>query len=135
MTTDLQARLAAFNETKAHFDKRQFSWGSVDCLKVARYHSIKMGHKPPRPPRYSSLAGAIRALKKMGVSTCDELLDNHFLKIPPAAAIVGDLLVSSGEDGMDAIMISAGRWIYGFHEDSDVLEFILPENIKSAYRL
>jgi len=135
MRTDLQIRVQAFNATRDHFKDRPFKWGSVDCLKVARYHALQMGHKPPRPPRYSSMVGAVRSLKKMNVETCEDLLANYFPRIPVASSVVGDLLIVPGENNLDAILISGGRWVLGFHEESNVLEFILPENIKSAYRL
>lgn len=135
MVTDLQIRKTAVEKTISHYKDRPFKWGSVDCIKISRYLAIQLGHKPPRAPRYSSMTGALRALKKMEADSCEGLIAKYFPSIPVSHALPGDLLIGDAVQGMDAVLISAGRWAIGFHEDSDVLEFILPENIKSAYRL
>jgi len=135
MITDLEARRIAFNATYEKWSGREYSIGSVDCMKVARFHALQMGHRPPRMPRYSTNLGAVRNIKKMGFDNCEELIGSLYPKIPIARAILGDLLIGDGEDGLDAIFISAGRQILGFHEQSDTLEFILPEKLRCAYRL
>jgi len=135
MNTDLNIRTAAFNATYEKFKDRPFEWGKVDCIKVSRFLALQLKHKPPRAPRYTTEIGAIRSLKKMGFDNCEGLLSSMFPKIPVARALVGDLLIGDGEGGMDAVFISAGRQILGFHEDSDVIEFILPEKLRCAYRL
>lgn len=135
MRSDLSIRADAFNKVKARYGGREFEWGKVDCIKVARYLALEMGHKPPKMPRYSTQLGAIRAIKKMGFDSVEGLIASFFPKIPVAKALLADLIVVPGEEGLDAVLISAGRWIYGFHEESDVLEFIISKNTGTAYRL
>lgn len=135
MKSEMILRAEAFEATRKHFVNRPYKLGTVDCLKLARFQALRMGHKPPRPPRYSSEVGAIRALKNMGFNSIDELLSSLFPRIPLAQARVGDLVTGDGADSLDATFIWSGRKLMGFHEDAHGLVMILPERTKSAYRL
>jgi len=134
--TEIEVRVEATNKTRLKYAGRPFAWGSVDCVKMARFHALAMGHKPPRfPSSYTTEIGALRALKKSGFENVDDLLSSMFPKIPLASARVGDFIVAEGEAGLDAVFISLGRKIMGFHEEAEDLVVVIPEKIKSAYRV
>lgn len=135
MKTEIEIRAEATEATRQKFTGRPFEWGKVDCIKMARFHALKMGHKPPRLPRYSSAVGALRGIKKTGFESIDDIFADMFPSIAPAAARVGDFVIAEGEDGIDAVFISVGRKIMGFHEEAEGLVMVIPEKLKSAYRV
>lgn len=135
MTDELIIRAQAFEATRKHFIDRPYKLGTVDCLKLARFQALKMGHKPIRAPRYTTANGAIRSLKKLGFDSLDELLASMFPRIPLAQARLGDLVTGDGTEGLDATFVWSGRKLMGFHEDAPGLVMILPEMVKTAYRL
>jgi len=135
MKTELEIRRAATAATQKKFSGRPFKWGEVDCIRMARSHAVKMGHKPPRLPRYSTPQAAIRNIKKMGFESVDEILASMFPKISLASARMGDFVVAEGEAGIDAVFISLGRKIMGFHAEADELVVVDPEVVKSVYRV
>jgi len=133
--TEMEVRADATEATRLKFVGRAFEWGKVDCIKMARFHAVKMGHKPPKLPRYSTELGAIRAIKKMGFDSIDEIFASMFPPIPLAMARLGDFVIAEGVNGVDAVYISAGRKIMGFHEEADDLVMVIPEVVKSVYRV
>ena len=133
---EMELRAAATRATWKRFAGREWAWGSVDCIKLARHQAVKMGHKGlPRSPRYSTALGAKRALGKMGFETVEGLLEAHFPRIAPAAARVGDLIIGDGAEGLDAVFVSGGRKMMGFHVDAAELVWIIPEQVRGAFRL
>jgi len=135
MKTEMEIRAEATEATRLKFHNRPYEWGKVDCIRMARFHALKMGHRPPKLPRYSNELGAIRAIKKTGFESIEQIFDSMFPKIPLAFARVGDFVVAEGENGVDAVFISAGRKIMGFHESADKLVMVTPEIVKAAYRV
>lgn len=135
MKTELELRRDATAATQQKYSSRPFKWGEVDCIRMARSHAVKMGHKPPRVPRYSTPNAALLRLRRMGFDTVDDLLASMFPKIPLASARMGDFVVAEGEAGIDAVFISLGRKIMGFHTDAEELVVVDPEVVKSAYRV
>ena len=135
MSNELILRQQATRKTLAKFSNRPFKYGSVDCVKMARFHAMQLGHTLPRPPRYTTAVGALRAIKNLGHNDLDAMLGAFFPRIAPAAARIGDLVTGEGEGGIDAVFIKAGQKLAGFHVDSDELVMITPERIKSAFRL
>lgn len=135
MKTEIEVRAEATEATRLRYTGRVFQWGKVDCIKMAHYHARNMGHKPPKLPRYTSQIGAIRGIKKMGFDSIDEIFASMFPKIPLAMARLGDFVIAEGEAGIDAVYISAGRKIMGFHEEAEGLVMVIPEVVKSAYRV
>ena len=132
---ELEKRAIATELTRKKYEGRPFAWGSVDCVKMARFHALKMGHTPPRLPRYKTETGAIRAIKKTGFDSIDEIFASMFTRIPLSMARLGDFVIAEGEAGIDAVYISLGRKIMGFHEEAEGLVVVIPEVVKSAYRV
>jgi hypothetical protein len=136
----LQARQQALAATVAHFEARPFAYGKTDCVRLAAFHLRKMGHKPQlaKAGSYSSLLGAVRALRRTGFASLPEALDGlGLIRIPPAAALVSDLLALPGEGDLHALQIVAGNGrVFGFHEDRDTACFIQPTlAVATAWRV
>jgi hypothetical protein len=126
--TEIERRVVAVNATRARFAGRAFAWGTVDCAKVVAWHLRKMGHRIgiSKAGSYSTALSAKRALARWGVETLTEALDKAMLdRIPPAAALAGDVVQLPGTDAFDALAVVAGNGaVLGFHEDSDTLEVV-----------
>lgn len=135
MSHEMILRAGVTEATRKKFAGRPFQYGSVDCIKMARFQARGLGHTLPMPPRYTTAVGAIRAIKKLGHDDIDAMLASFFPRIAPASARIGDLVTGEGEGGVDAVFINAGRKLMGFHMGSDELVMISPERIKSAFRL
>lgn len=123
-------RQYAFSRTVAKFQGPAFAWGKVDCLRLFAAHARHMGHGVSlvKAGNYSSLIGATRALARSGFPTLPEGVDAAgFLRIPPAAAVIGDAVALPGEGGLHALQVVAGNGrVFGFHEDAEGADFIQP---------
>lgn len=123
---EMNRRAAAVRAVQARFADRPFAWGSVDCVKVGAWHLRLMGHKLPalaKAGRYRSALGARAALKRAGFADLAAALDATALpEIPPAAALIGDIVLLPGTDGWQSLCIVMGAGtVLGFHEEWDVL--------------
>lgn len=130
--TDLERRQAALEKTIAKYRGRRLDYKSADCIRMARFHLIQMGHKVPALPRYQSLVGARRALAQAGgmVAIFDALLP----RIAPAQMLPGDIAVSAGDEA-EAAVISVGYKVMGWHQDSDVaVNMTVDANALTAWR-
>lgn len=109
--------------TQKTFDKyrsRPFDWNGATCIHLARTQLRNMGHKPPRIPAFRSAIGAKRAMKDAGYATIADIFDGLGLpRIAPARMKVGDIAILPGEDGWDAVVISAGGKLLGWHGASE----------------
>ncbi|MDB5458158.1 MAG: hypothetical protein JWP92_3743 [Caulobacter sp.] len=136
----LQARQLALSATVEHFMARPFAFGKTDCVRMAAFHLRKMGHRPSlvKAGSYSSLIGAMRALRRTGFASLPDALDAMGLpRIAPAAALVGDLLALPGEDALHALQVVAGNGrVFGFHADSETACFLQPTlSVAMAWRV
>ncbi len=115
---DLAGRVAATEKAIARFRGKPFDWRDRrTCIHLARAQARAMGHRPPAVPDFRSPRGAKTALKATGYNTLEALLDSMFPRIAPAAMWVGDLALMEGGDGFDAIVVSAGGKMIGYHAD------------------
>jgi len=134
-------RAAAARATMERFQGRPFAWGSVDCAKMAAFHLRQMGHHQSlglaKAGTYRSALGARRALARAGYGSVTAAIDAlGFGRIPPAAALVGDLVELPGADEISAIAVALGGGrILGFHEDVDGAEVLVPVAICKAWRI
>lgn len=114
------ARRDAAQAAVDRFDGRPFAWGKNDCVRLSAFVLRQLGHKPnlARAGSYSSLLGAKRALARTGFATLDAALDALGLpRIPPAAAVVGDIVGLPGLDDWTALTIAVGNGrVLGFME-------------------
>ncbi|QPI73938.1 DUF6950 family protein [Sphingobium sp. Cam5-1] len=129
---DMLRRQASLEKTLAKYRKRTLDFASADCVRMARFHLIQMGHKPPALPRYRSLAGAIRVLKQAG--GMEAIFDALLPRIPHARMLPGDIALLEGDNGLDAAVICVGHKVIGWHEGSDQMVNMIPLEIKAAWR-
>lgn len=110
-------RAAATKATADKFRGRPLDFAAgVTCLHLLREQMLAFGYSPPEIPAFADAQGAKRALRKTGHRTLKGLLDEHLTSIPPAQMRVGDVAILKGEP-FDAIVISAGGKLLGWHED------------------
>jgi hypothetical protein len=118
--TNLVRRVAAAEATLAAFRDKPLVWGVCDCARMAAFTARQLGVRAPlsRFGRYSTAAGAQRALKRQGFDTLAEAVDSlGLLRIPPAAALPADLIALDAEDGGVALTVHlAHDRVLGFAE-------------------
>jgi hypothetical protein len=137
---DMIRRHNAVEKTMRRFGGRAFGIGSVDCIKMARFHLKEMGHKLPSTGNYKTVAGAVAQLKKQGVRNVAELLDKFLERIPPAAMTLGDLAMPPSEPDAPAsklgtvIIMASGQKFIGWHPDHDNLAVMNVSQIDAAWR-
>lgn len=112
MISPLKRRAVAAQKTLDAFKGQPFKFGRFDCAQMVRRHLVHMG----RPVRgwakagtYHSLAGGVKALKKLGFDSLHEAMDSAFERIPPAAALPGDVVAVPGMEGPGALSIALGN--------------------------
>lgn len=136
----LQLRQAAAQATLARFDGRRLAWGRDDCARLAAFHLKRLGHKVSlaKAGSYSSLTGAVRAVKRAGYESLAAAVDDHGLaRIAPARVLVGDLIglqADSDEgEGWVALMVALGNGrALGFLEGR--CGVVQPRDIAIAWR-
>jgi hypothetical protein len=130
-------RVAAAQATLDRFKDRPFALGKDDCARMAVFHLKQFGHRPKLAPAgsYSSLLGARRALTRAGFATLADAVDALGLaRIPPAAAVVGDLLMLPGIDEFGALAVALGNGrVVAWHEDAAGACVIQPVEFLTAW--
>lgn len=138
MIPDLLRRQRATEATLAKYQQQPRDWEKrVSCVHMAHHHLRGMGHTVPPLPAIRSATGALRALKKRGWSDVATMLDGVLpgRRIAPLSALLGDLIVVRGTEGMDAIYLHIGPEAMGWHEDaSRMVPQIVHEHI-GAWRV
>ena len=116
---DLEVRRVATEAVVARFRNRPFSWtGRRTCVHLARAQMRALGHRPPAVPDLRSAVSAARALKAAGHGGLTDLLDSLAPRIAPASMLIGDLALMEGDALFDAIVVSAGGKVIGYHGDA-----------------
>jgi hypothetical protein len=130
------ARQEALRQTVERFRDKPFEWGKNDCWIMARAHLRALGERPSATPRYKSALGAKRALKQKGFDSLVEAMDSMLPRIAPAEMLPGDIGAVTGIEGVDALVISAGHKVFGWHEEAETPVFIIPApgKIEIAWR-
>lgn len=134
---ELERRRIATQATLDDFRDRQFDWQGDVCAHLFRRHMIEMGHEMPDMPEFDSPRSAIRAMKKLGWSNVQEMIDSMLDPIPPSMMLLGDIATVEGDGGLDAILICAGPLkVFGWREDHTKLVVIDigMDQIKRAWR-
>lgn len=135
--TDLIKRMELTELTRQKFYGKKFGWGTCDCAKVAAFHARKFGWKVPTTGEYRSYRTAKQALKKLGVDSIPELVAATGLReIPPAFAMVGDIVsfASDADIGAVGIVIGNGNML-AFHESVDTAAIISMGVIDKAWSI
>lgn len=138
--TDYLRRVAAAQATRDRFYGRPFVWGETDCARLAAHVLRELGRPAPlsRFGRYSTALGAARALRRRGFADLGAVLDDMGLpRIPPAAALPGDIVGLEGEASpLTALTVAlGGRRVIGFHGEAEMTAAILePRTFRCAWR-
>lgn len=141
MHSDLEARRVATEKVVARFRARPFSWtGRRTCIHLARAQMVALGHRPPKLPDLRSARAARRALVATGHPDLISLLDGVVPRIAPAEMLIGDLALMEGDALFDALVLSAGGKVLGYHGDDLArglvpIQPIGPQPFKAAWRL
>jgi hypothetical protein len=91
----LIARVEATQITIDKWLDEEFNWGTADCGQMVGDHLENLGFETPlvKAGSYTTELGAQRAVRKTGAKSMEEIIDQMgFERIPPASAIVGDVV-------------------------------------------
>ena len=120
MQHEMIARRDAAQAALERFDGCAFKWSTNDCARLAAFTLRHLGYQPtmPKAGSYASEQAALRALLRAGYRSMEEALDAMVLpRIPPAAAIVGDIVGLPGVGGWTALFVALGNGrVLGFKD-------------------
>jgi hypothetical protein len=134
----LERRRDAAQKTLDRFKGKPFQLGKNDCGRMVAFHLRAIGRpvKVAKAGSYHSLLGATRALKRLGFASLPDLMDAHFERIPPAAALVGDVVSMPGMEGPGALTVAMGNGrVIGWHEDHVGAVVMQPVETLAAWRI
>lgn len=138
MTTLLEVRTAAAQATMDRFAEQPFQWGKNDCARMVAYHLRKLGYpvRLAKAGTYASALGAKRALDRLGFGSLREAVDSYgLMRIPPAAAIIGDIIELPAEDRFGALGVALGNGrVLAYHQDAVGAVVIQPTDYATAWR-
>ncbi|MFZ3485279.1 DUF6950 family protein [Sphingomonas sp. 3-13AW] len=115
-----------------------FAWGKADCGKMLAFHLRQLGHelRLAKLGSYKTAIGATRALRRMGVASLAEALDQRYPRIAPAEAIVGDVISLPSTGKLDAIGICVGNGrALAFHESVAGAVVVDPLEVLASWRV
>jgi hypothetical protein len=137
--TEIERRIAAAQATLDRFKDRPMRLGRDDCVRMAAYHLRKLGHQVVLPPSgsYASVRSGLKALEARGFSTLADAIDSFgFVRIPPASAAPGDMLMLPAVDRLGALVIALGNGrVVGYHEDLPGAGVLQPVEYETAWRV
>lgn len=127
--SEMLKRREVAQETLAHFAAKPFSWkDGATCVHLVRKQLVGMGHRPPPVRIFRSALSAKKALQAKGWANLAEMMDSLLPAIPPARAIVGDIVEMPSDDetlGALAVVVGNGR-IMGYLGEGDMLTVMQP---------
>lgn len=112
--------------------------GESDCVRRAAYAIRQRGHRVSlaKLGTYSTLAGAVRAMKKQGYGSLIEALDGQgFARIAPARRWPGDVVALPSDDAFGcslAVALSDGNVLSSINE---VCMVVRPLQMLAAWRV
>jgi len=108
-------------EAIAYHQGKPFGWGVSDCTMFADVVYAVTGFDPIADYRsYTTEIGALRMLKKAGVTTMLEYVERLFPEIPPAHAGRGDLAFTSDITPLGCPAVLDGAMAYSKNEHGPV---------------
>lgn len=120
------------------YKEKPFSFrDNRDCGKMAIFVTNKLGVGPFKIStfgKYTTAAGALKAIKKQGYDNLIDLMDQNFPVIAPAAALPCDIVaIPSEDDAIGALGISLGNgMVLAYHEEhSGAVVGSLEQSIKA----
>jgi hypothetical protein len=131
-------RRDAAQATLDRFKDVPLRMGRNDCARMVAYHLRKLGHRVKLPPSgsYASVRSARREMRKLGFQTLEQALDSFgFDRIPPAAAVAGDVVMLPGDTDLGSLTIALGNGrVVGYHEDARGAAVLQPVEFLAAWR-
>jgi hypothetical protein len=115
--------------TLDHFASKPFDWRSgATCVHLVRKQLVGMGHRPPPMKAFRSALTAKKALQSKGWADLAEMMSALLTAIPPARAIIGDIVeMPSGDDAFGALAVVMGNGrIMGYLGETDLLTIAQP---------
>lgn len=107
------------------FYRQDFKLGSADCAHLIADCLVSMGHDNPLHvvPAYHDYRSAKKAMKRSGITSFSNYLDERFERIAPAMALPGDIVGIPTEypetfDVALGVALGQGR-VLAFHEVAD----------------
>lgn len=135
----LQRRVDAAQKTLDRFKGKPFKFGRWDCAQMVFFHLRAMGRPlkaAARAGSYHSLLGGVKQLKKAGHDDLVALMDSHLERIPPAAALAGDIVAMPGLEGPGALTVAMGNGrVLGYHEEAEGAVVMQPVEMVVAWRV
>ena len=138
--TDMLKRAAATQACMDRFAFKAVEPGKRDCGKLAAHAMGKMGRsaKLLNASRHTTWAGALRYLAKVDVKDLVALIDKMGLdRIPPAAALPGDIIALPSDDGFGcslAVALDNGR-VLALNAATGLIEPMIPHLFVCAWRV
>lgn len=133
--SEMLKRVAVTRATMEHFAPKPFGWTTgATCVHLVRKQLVGMGHKPPPMKAFRSALTAKRALQSKGWKSLAEMMDSLLPAIPPARAVVGDVVEMPSEDetfGALAVVVGNGR-LMGYFGETDMLTIVQPTVVPLA---
>lgn len=130
MAQSLVERQAVTQATLDRFAGKPFEWGSIDCGQMVIWHLKAMGWKITVGPTWKTPIALKRFLNRRGGSGASCIDGWGVPRIPPASAIIGDIIEMEGEPPFGAFGVSLGNGrVLAFSEDVEgtaVLQPIIP---------
>lgn len=129
---DLVRRNRALVAVQEKFAGKTLDFETADCVKLVRFHLVKMGHRSlPDAKGYKNPVEARKYLRSLGFETLEELFDSLLPRIAPAFMLPGDVALVTAEEGAPAwelgtVVISIGRKFLGWHPDDPRLAILEP---------
>lgn len=139
MHLDILQRQKITEQTALKFGDGPFEWGRRDCGKLVIHHIKAMGHAIQTGGTWTTLTGLMRFLRRHGGSGAACLDQWGLTRIPPAYAIVGDVVQIEDADsptGAFGIVFGNGR-VVAYMEGVESLAVVqpLPGKICAAWRV
>lgn len=117
------------------FAPQKFEWGKYDCGKMVIRHLKAAGYKINTGGTWSSQIGLMRFLRRHGGSGAACLDGWGLARIPPARAMMADIVEIDGADspfGAFGIVVGNGR-VLAYHEAVETLAVIQPAELIAAW--
>lgn len=142
--TDMLKRAAATQACMDRFGFKPVEPGVRDCGKLTAHALHKQGRsaKLLNASRHRTWAGALRYIKSLGMSGLVELMDAQLGvrpedRIPPAAALPGDIIALPSDDGFGcslAVALDNGR-VLALNPATGLIEPMIPHLFVCAWRV
>lgn len=108
----LELRAKATSATFDKFNGQPLVLGKTDCARMVAFHLKQLGYKFSllKGGHYSTVIGARMALKKLGVESLSEIMDQHFPRLESAAeALTGDVTCVEGVELGESMQVVIHR--------------------------